>query len=387
MKNLLIILSILIFATSCTEDIELNAKNTVGVLCANGFIYSDSLTNYLFVTETGMDRAAKINDARVELSVNGETKAIVTSADTVPGRYPINTILHSGDHVRFDIYHGDKHAYSEGVMPTKISDFSIDYTIEKDRPYHEYYDEKPSYADMFRFNLSFNDVSAGKNYYRLYTLTNCSKTYNFVFRDQIPVTFVDDNGIEWQSTRDSLFSEQHTYNISAKFNYEGELLLTDEAFTVETEFMDGIENECHVFKNSRFAGEKCNMKYYKIAEIDYSYKDNKESVIIPETEEFHEEDSSDIRHTKYYYAETVGIESINEDAYYYYKAINNYRAGTFDNQELTGSVKMHTNVTGGSGNIVLTSRILKTIVIYDSISPKPVYVPLEDYYYDDYYKK
>lgn len=366
MKNLLIILSILTLATACTEDIDLNAKNTVGVLCANGFIYTDSDINFIFVTETGMERATKINDARVELSINGETKEIVTSADTVAGRYPITTILRDGDKVRFDIYHGNKHAYSEGVMPTKISDFGIDYTIEKDRPYYEYYDEKPYYADMFRFNLNFNDISADKNYYRLYTETNCSKTYQYTY------TMYD---------RDSTVTTQQTDVISAKLNYEGELLLTDEAFKVETEMMDGIDNECHVFKNARFAGGKCNMKYYKIAGLDYSYKDDqyKPSVIIPETEEFHEEDSSDLNHTKYYYAETIGIESINEDAYYYYKAVNNYRAGTFDNQEITGSVKMHTNVIGGSGNIVLTSRLLKTIVIYDSITPKPVYVPWGDY--------
>ena len=105
------------------------------------------------------------------------------------------------------------------------------------------------------------------------------------------------------------------------------------------------------------------------------------SVIIPETEIFNQQDSSDLSRTKYYYSETVGIESINEDAYYYFKAINNYNAGTFDNQEITGAVKMHTNVIGGSGNIVLTSRILKTIVIYDSIQPKPVYMPWEEIYY------
>ena len=128
------------------------------------------------------------------------------------------------------------------------------------------------------------------------------------------------------------------------------------------------------------------MKYYKIADINHFYQNDqsKMSVIIPETEIFNEPDSSDLWHTKYYYSETVGIESINEDAYYYYKAINNYCAGTFDNQELTGAVKMRTNVKGGSGNIVLTSRITKTIVIYDSIQPKPVYVPWNDIIY---YKK
>ena len=381
MKKLLIILSILTLATSCKEDIELKATNTVGVLCANGFIFTDSDTNYIFVSETGMQRATKINDARIELSVNGAVKEIITAADTVAGRYPIKTVLHDGDEVRFDIFHGDKHAYSEGVMPTKISDFGVDYTIEKDRPYHEYYDEQPYYADMFRFNLKFNDISSDNNFYRLYTQTKCTKTFQRPFYDQIPVTFVDENDIEWQSMRDTMYTITETNNIHTELNYEGELLLTDEAFNVESEFMDGIDNECHVFKNARFAGGKCNMKYYKIAEIDYEYNDNryKKSVIIPETVVFHEEDSSDLWLPTYYYAETVGIESINDDAYYYYKAINNYRAGTFDNQELTGSVKMRSNVTGGSGNIILTSRITKTIVIYDNVTSKPVYVPREEH--------
>ncbi|MBQ5550071.1 MAG: hypothetical protein IIT32_03330, partial [Bacteroidales bacterium] len=66
MKKLYILLAIIALATACKEDIPLNADNTVGVLCANGFIYSESDSNYLLITETGLRTASLVNTALVE---------------------------------------------------------------------------------------------------------------------------------------------------------------------------------------------------------------------------------------------------------------------------------------------------------------------------------
>ena len=396
MKKIYILLAIITLATACKEDIPLNADNTVGVLCANGFIYTESDSNYLLITETGLQKAVKINDALVELTVNGQLVEEIT-ASSIPGRYNIKTILHDGDQVRFDIHKLDKHAYFEGVMPKKVDNFDVTYEIEKDKAYHEYYGDQASYADMFKFNVSFDDISPEKHYYRLYTRNQCTKYGKRRYIDWIPDSFVDEDGIEWSTVRETYWYEYDTTYISSKLVYEGELLLTDEDFTVENDFMEGIYNDCHIFKNSRFAGGKCNMKFYERTQISYTY-DNERSynhrytVIIPETVEFHDPDSLDLYEYNSSYAtyncdETVGIESIDEDAYYYFKAINNYRSGTFDYQELTGAIKMHTNVKGGSGNIILTSRITKDIVIYDDVTPKPVLVPRKDYPDDIYYDK
>ncbi len=393
MKKLYILLAIITLATACKEDIPLNADSTVGVLCANGIIYSDSDSNYLLITETGMDKARELNTALVELTVNGELVEEISVCDTIPGRYNIKTILHDGDQVRFDIHNLDKHAYFEGVMPKKVENLEVSYDIEKDKTYREYYDDDPAHADMFRFNVSFDDISPEKHYYRLNPVVNCTVSFYDSYSVWFSECYVDHNGhiTRYKEKNDNSLTLVMQF-VSPKLIYDGELLLTDENFAVDNDFMDGTYNDCHVFKNSRFAGGRCNMKYYEKANLTYSYSSEKgygtQSVLIPETVEFYHRDSSDLYEygllKTYTYIEKVGIETIDEDAFYYYKAINSYRSGTFDYQELTGAIKMHTNVNGGSGNIILTARAEKTFAIYNHVTPKPVYVQLDDEPEPDY---
>lgn len=388
MKKLYILLALIALTTACKEDIPLNADNTVGVLCANGFIYSESDSNYLLITETGLRTATIVNTALVELTINGQLVEEISVCDHIPGRYNIKTVIHDGDQVRFDIHNLDKHAYFEGVMPNKVDNFDVTYTIEKDKAYHEWYGEQANYADMFRFDVTFKDLSPEKHYYRLYSRNKTTKAGIHKVIDWVPDSFIDEDGQEWTTMRDSIWYLYDTTYIRSKVFYEGELLLTDEDFTVENDFMEGTYNDCHVFKNSRFAGGQCNLKFYERTEIQRTYNsetyDTKYSVIIPSTIEFHDPDSLDLYENYnnpygiYNCEETVGIESIDEDAYYYYKAINNYRAGKFDYQEITGAIKMHTNIYGGSGNIILSSRVTKTFTIYKDETPKPVYVPWKD---------
>jgi hypothetical protein len=74
--------------------------------------------------------------------------------------------------------------------------------------------------------------------------------------------------------------------------------------------------------------------------------------------------------TEYNYYEYVGIESIDEDTYFYVKALNGFESGNFDEQELTGAVKMRRNVHGGSGNISLIARTVVKVAVYDHYKPK-----------------
>ena len=85
---------------------------------------------------------------------------------------------------------------------------------------------------------------------------------------------------------------------------------------------------------------------------------------------------------EYNYTEYIGIESIDEDTYYYVKALNGFESGSFDNQELTGAVKMRRNVNGGSGNIALVGRTITKVVIYDHYKPRWV-LKERDYYIDE----
>ena len=85
MKNLHIIILACIVATlaACTEDLPIDAAPTTGILCLNGYLYSDCDTNLLYVTTTGVSSPKNVKDATVRMFVNGtlaETQQAYASA-------------------------------------------------------------------------------------------------------------------------------------------------------------------------------------------------------------------------------------------------------------------------------------------------------------------
>ena len=384
MKKLIIYFAVLTMANACIEDVPLKIENTVGVLCINGYFYSDSDSNCVYVTTTGTENPHNVTNATVSLSVNGANVETKTQSDSLSGRYYyLKTILKPGDEVRIDAYLGDKHAYYEGVMPKYVNNFEVSSSVVKNKPFLPYYEDRYQNADMICFEVKFDDVSSESNYYRLYANSDCG--YYTIYRDYVEVLdTIYFDGEPYISERYEYVDIPVKFKINSYLYYRDEVLLTDEEFTGADDFMDGIYNNCHVFKNSRFRGGKCNLKFYRKIDFDYDYETGK-TTFPPDTYFF--TDSSQLAFNKtYFYTETVGIELYNPDSYYYFKSLNAYDSGVFDNQELTGSVKMRSNVNGGSGNITLVSRVSKQIVFYDNYTPNPVRVEEEDLPDNIYYK-
>ena len=372
-----------IFA-ACTEDIDLrDIDDTTGILCVNGFLYSDCDSNVLYITKTGITEPKDVNNATVKMFVNGVLTEEKSGADSPSDRcYCLKTKFSSGDVVRVEVDCDGKHVWSEGTVPQCPKDLDVKATFVPDKMYYDDWAEEFEKEDMYRFDVSFTDISAERNYYRLYTKKDA---YILGTRYEWNRWELDSVLVEWEGEiyyeyryKDTTYREDvhiSAANTELYINEAPELL--DEEITANDEFYDGgIYNYYKVFKNSRFAGGKCNLRVFEMGLNGYDY-----NLLPPETTVIYDlADTATIN--EYNYTEYIGIESIDEDTYYYVKALNGFESGSFDNQELTGAVKMRRNVNGGSGNIALVGRTITKVVIYDHYKPRWV-LKERDYYIDE----
>lgn len=365
---------------SCREDIELKMDDTTGVLCVNGFLYADCDTNVLYITETGISRPVPVTNAEVKMYVNGVLKEEVSTSDN-SGHYLLKEKFSPNDVVRIDVTSNSRHVWREATVPECPKDFSVEITPAPEKKYYDSYIEDYTTDNMYKIEVSFSDVSSGKNYYRLLVDKTSSVTSYDYHHDYYYADTVYIDGVEYISHKDTAYYEMKTHHGYNERLYIGEApSLADEEMNATSEFTDGIYNYYKVFNNSRFAGGKCNLRVYDIVHFDYG------NSFPPETKKVNSEKDIE-RLPVYSYTQYVGIESIDEETYYFIKALNGYESGSFDYQELTGAIKMRRNVEGGSGNIVFVSRDVKKIVLYDNYKPAPVFGEEEDDddYSDDYY--
>ena len=369
MKHLsYIIAALMLLAVSCKEDIKLDIEDTTGVLCVNGFLYSDCDTNVLYITKTGVMQPQNVNNATVKMFVNGvlTEEKVKSDDDEAGGVYILHTIFKSGDVVKVEVDCGEHHVWNEGTVPQSPKDLDAQVTFEPHKTYYDMESEEYETEDMYRLNISFTDVSSDRNYYRLYTKKDAYvKSYRNVWY-QIPDTIYFD-GEPYYGSKDTSYYDYVTFRGSNMELYIRESPeLVDEEMTANNQLLDASTyNYYKIFTNERFAGGKCNLKVYERVKFGDYYSPS----VPPETESvWGLEDTLNI--SEYNYVEYVGIESIDEGTYYYVKALNGFESGNFSDQELTGAVKMRRNVNGGSGNISLVSRIVKKIVVYDHYKPK-----------------
>ena len=378
MKNifLLFFVSFLIFFCSCKEDIEIKMENTTGILCLNGYMYSECDTNLLYVTLTGVSKPKNVNNADIKVFVNGTlTEEKTESEQGLDGRYILKTKFKPGDLVRIEAAYNGQKAWRETEVPAYPKDFNATITPEKNKSYYDVEMEEYKHSDMYRIDISFNDVSNQKNYYRL-NLDYISYSIRSNSQHEIIEKTVEIDGDEYVVYKDTVYYQRDTaYSKGYEdLTYISEAPpLCDEEMTTDNDFMDATYNYYKVFNNSRFVGGKCDLRIYK--KTDYQFP--------PETANVYDQEDVE-RLPQYFYTQYVGVESIDEQAYYFMKSLNGYESGTFDSQELTGAMKMWRNVSGGSGNIVFVSRVMKKIVVYDDYKPTPIFIERDDNGYYDY---
>ena len=109
MKNkiysILSVLTAILFVTSCENDMPITQNEKFERLVMNAFIDADSTNNALYLNLTGADSALVVNDAHIEVRVNGELKE--TEVPSSRNKYPVKTQFHKGDVVRIDAYTND----------------------------------------------------------------------------------------------------------------------------------------------------------------------------------------------------------------------------------------------------------------------------------------
>lgn len=396
MKHLsYIIAALLLLAASCKEDIDLDITDTTGTLCVNGFLYSDCDSNLLYITKTGVAYPENVKNAHVKMFVNGVLTEEKSQADTSIGKYYyLHTKFSEGDLVRIEVDCDGQHVWSESTVPQSPKNLEAKVTFEPKKTYYDIDMEDFQTEDFYRIDLSFTDLSADKNYYRLYTNKDVNMRWQEIITEPKFETVYDEfyGDTYEQYVGDSVVDYKwHSYYCP---NYELYIRespeLVDEEMTANNELLDiSTHNYYKIFTNSRFAGGKCSMRVYEKVQFrigyDYYYDSSTSDATPPETVTIRNlMDTVSI--TEYNYYEYVGIESIDEDTYYYVKALNGFESGNFDEQELTGAVKMRRNVHGGSGNISIIARTVVKVAVYDHYKPKWI---LQDNYVigddDNYY--
>ncbi len=380
MKHLsYIIAALLLLAASCKEDIDLDITDTTGTLCVNGFLYSDCDTNLLYITKTGVANPENVKNAHVKMFVNGVLTEEKSQADTSIGKYYyLHTKFSEGDLVRIEVDCDGQHVWSESTVPQSPKNLEAKVTFEPKKTYYDIDMEDFQTEDFYRIDLSFSDLSADKNYYRLYTNKDVNMRWQEIITEPKYETVYDEfyGDTYEQYVGDSVVDYKwHSYYCP---NYEIYIRespeLVDEEMTANNELLDiSTRNYYKIFTNSRFAGGKCSMRVYEKVQFrtgyDYYYDSSTSDATPPETVTIRNlMDTVSI--TEYNYYEYVGIESIDEDTYYYVKALNGFESGNFDEQELTGAVKMRRNVHGGSGNISIIARTVVKVAVYDHYKPK-----------------
>ena len=327
MKHLsYIIAALMLIIASCKEDIDLDIKDTTGTLCVNGFLYSDCDTNLLYITKTGVWAPENVKNAHVKMFVNGVLAEEKSQADTSIGKYYyLHTKFSEGDLVRIEVDCDGQHVWSESTVPQSPKNLEAKVTFEPKKTYYDIDMEDFQTEDFYRIDLSFSDLSADKNYYRLYTNKDVNFKWVETYYEPVYET-INVDGESWeQYVGDTV---RYVWHTSYCPNYELYIRespeLVDEEMTANNDLLDiSTRNYYKIFTNSRFAGGKCSMKVYEKVKFenfsDGYYDAYYTSTTPPETKTIYDlADTAKIPEYNYY--EYVGIESIDEDTYYYVKA-------------------------------------------------------------------
>lgn len=164
----LILLVIILVTVSCENELPFNIKDNPPKLVMNAFINADSMTNVLFLNLTGKDYANHIENATVEVHVNGELRETLrplpmeTEYDK-QCRFNITGKFASGEVVRIDAMtdDGKYHAWAEITVPQRLDKIeNIDtLTVPLTQNGHT--------QDYMRYKITFKDRPNEANFYRI----------------------------------------------------------------------------------------------------------------------------------------------------------------------------------------------------------------------------
>lgn len=419
--------AVIMMCAACKNDIDTNFDDMSGVLTINAFLYADHDTNFVYVSETALNNPLPIVDATVEMRINGNLVETVNKAtpsikceiviyeayDSIPacndttyeeinnGAYLLTKRFSEGDVVRIDVYSKGRHAWAEETAPRKIQNPKADFKLANHIVADYDDDANITFAD---FTITLPDISPDPDYYRIsvyadyddkrtiwrnhgvfYTTDNidsiCSELRQ-KYENVVPIEFTDEDGSQKVSIYYlGLFDASYwNYGTEINFDYGSDPILSEgEMIKQDTEdkenymesMVGGIKNKHKVFTDHFFNNST--------AEIGISVRLPFGNIYTPEIitpYDFQRQLSDEyLLMAGYTYGMKVklSVESISANQYYYLKALNVVQSKNYvDMVQMSGAMKIPSNVNGGSGNICITTNTVFEFTLLDNYETKRV---------------
>ena len=416
MKTLIYTISAaaIVLCGACQNDIDADFSDMSGVLSINAFLYTEHDTNFVYVSETALNNPQPVNNATVEMRVNGtlvETVDKVTptierkvyryneypaqTEDTLVynGAYRLTTRFGEGDVVRIDVYSNGRHAWAEETAPRKIQNPKADFKLAN-HPTNRYGElAEITFAD---FTITLPDISPENDYYRISAYADYGyrqtiwTDYGYYYASEntdsicealrrkglevVSVEFTDDYGYDEVEVF-CLYKNEDNYWSSAvgiNFEYGNDPILSEGEMskTVDNEgdtdiLISDVKNKHKVFTDHFFNNSA--------AEIQISVEQPFGDVFYPETVyvdnslERLSEDYLKMSGSTINMKIRLSLESISENQFYYLKALNVVESENYEDMSLlSGAMKIPSNVSGGCGNICITTNTVLEFTIFDN---------------------
>lgn len=329
MKTFIHYLSVLIatlIIVSCENELPFSIKDNPPKLVMNALINAESQANLLFLNFTGKDATTHIQNATIEVRVNGQlTESLRPLPPKQEGdpqcRFNITSKFTPGDVVRIDALtdDGKYHAWAEVTVPQRPAEIENIDTLTV--PMLEY-DHIRKYL---RYRITLKDRPYETNYYRIVVDKQTTlRKYNY----------------EEEGKGEYIFWTKHSYSFIGR----EDIVLTDgQPSTGQDEdngLFDTARNIYGVFDDSRFKNTSYTMTVYNSTHVETASEEGS----------FHQMDI------------IIRLRSITEVEYYYLKALNLVDSDIYD-ETIDEPIKYPSNVHGGTGMIGISTEVSKKIEI------------------------
>lgn len=334
MRKYIYIIIISLIVISCENEIPFNIKENQPKLIVNALFDASKEKNEITLGLTGRDRASYIDDASIDIYVNGILQDHI--AEPKPAnpngidnyKYETGVRFSPDDVIELEVKTNDgKHfAQSKIIVPHPIQIERVDTTMYSENSWY-YSDDK-----FIRVKTTFSDNGEKKNYYRIAMDLN--------FEIEIEDTVTHEKRIRYEPIRETLIIRE-------------DVVLTDGRPSTEDDedniLFVPVQNHYGVFDNSRINGTYTMTTSLRIpySSIFFLEVDNNESIIRI---------GGNVR---------VRLLSISEMQYFYLKALNIYDSVDYDDY-LSLPIKFPSNIEGGTG-------------IFGVCTGNEVTIPLKDY--------
>jgi hypothetical protein len=326
MKKYIYLIIITLFVVSCENEIPFDIKNNPPKLVINALFDAGKEKNEIILALTGREKVTYINEAVIDIYINGELKEHLTEPDPVydpmqyQGEGPINRTYKTkirfapGDVVKIEAKTNDGkyRAWSEVTVPQPINIEKVDTTIvTKNAARH-------SSSKYLRVKTTFTDNGKQANYYRIAML------FDLEIEAKSPIT-----------SKDTVINRTVTNTLIVN----EDVVLTDGRPSTEDDdngLLTPVRNNYGVFDNSRISGTYTMITSMMIPYFHFDYPDYYQS----------SDRYEDIKRIKV--KAKVRLLSISKMQYFYLKALNTYDSEDYDDY-FNLPVKFPSNIEGGTG--------------------------------------